>query len=295
MNHDFIDPLLLELTVEQRQYLRSMSGHFAPPPTNAPIALPTQDRLLPSSVGIRIIMPPTEIKGVYLHLHGGGFMHGNAAMGDVGNSTLARELSMATVSVDYRLAPAHAHPAAVDDCVAAASWLIEHCQAEFGSERLLIGGESVGASLTVLTLLRLRELGGLQRNFRAANLVVGNYDFSMTPSQRAATDAHFLSPQHLAEMRAAVFPNIYSEALRDPAISSLYADLHELPTALFTVGTGDSVLDDSLFMAARWRAAGNHTQLEVYPEAPHLFMTYPTRMAAEARRRIADFLRRSLT
>jgi acetyl esterase/lipase len=56
------------------------------------------------------------------------------------------------------------------------------------------------------------------------------------------------------------------------------------------VGTNDSVLDDSLFMAARWEAAGNRAELQVYPEGTHLFMAYPTQMAAESRRRKAAFL-----
>lgn len=296
-HNELIDVALSESIDEQRQYLQQLKGHFAPPPAAPPPVLPAQDLQItePAAVGIRIIRPQTAIRGVYLHIHGGGFMHGTAAMGDVANSALARELSLATVSVEYRLAPAHAHPAAVDDCVAAARWLIANCKQEFGTSRLLIGGESVGASLAVMTLLRLRDQDEQQKHFHAANLTVGNYDFSMTPSQRHSTPAHFLSPEHLAEMRAAVFPGKYSEALRDPTISSLYADLHDLPTALFSVGTADAVLDDSLFMAARWRAAGNRAQLEVYPEAPHLFMTYPTRMAAEARRRIFEFLHRALS
>jgi acetyl esterase/lipase len=60
------------------------------------------------------------------------------------------------------------------------------------------------------------------------------------------------------------------------------------------VGTDDAVLDDSLFMAARWQAAGNVAELQVYPEATHLFMSLPTPMAAEAWRRVAAFFDRHL-
>lgn len=286
-----IDSALQALVEEQRRYLSQLKGPFAPPPAVPPVVLPAEEVSLPGSPAkVRVIRPAGVVRGAYLHIHGGGFMHGNAAMGDVPNSMLARELSLATVSVEYRLAPEHPHPAAVDDCVAAARWLIEQAHSRFGTQRLLIGGESVGASLAVLTLLKLRDEHPESHRFAAANLVVGNYDFSMTPSQRAATPRHFLSPAHLAEMRAAAFPGCSAEALRSPAISSLYADLHDLPPALFTVGTGDAVLDDSLFMAARWQLAGNVAQLELYPEAPHLFMTYATGMAAEAHRRMSAFL-----
>lgn len=293
---NLIDPDLLSLIEEQREFIRSLKGPFAPPPAAPPFVLPADEFVLPNhrECKVRVLKPEGAIKGVYLHIHGGGFMHGTAAMGDVSNSILAGELGLATVSVEYRLAPRYSHPSAVDDCEAAALWLIENARPKFGTERLLIGGESVGASLTVLTLLRLRDRHQAQTYFSGANLPVGNYDFSMTPSQRASTAAHFLSPQHLAEMRAAVFPGRSPEELRDPSISSLYADLHDLPPALFSVGTHDAVLDDSLFMAARWQMAGNAVQLAIYPEGPHLFMTYPTRMAAMARRRIQDFLRSPL-
>jgi acetyl esterase len=294
MMRHLVDPALLPLVAEQRAYIRSMPGPFAPPPDNAQV-LPAIDMVLPDhpQASVRIIKPNGAVRGVYLHIHGGGFMHGDAAVGDVSNSALAHALSLVTVSVEYRLAPAHPHPAALHDCVAAARWLVANAEAKFGTTRLLIGGESVGASLVVMTLLRLRDDHYLQP-FAAANLCVGNYDFSMTPSQRASTTNLFLSPEHLAEMRAAAFPGLDLDALRDPVMSTLYADLRGLPPALFSVGTTDSVLDDSLFMAARWQTAGNEAELAVYPDAPHLFMTYPTRMAAAAHERIAAFLHNHL-
>jgi acetyl esterase/lipase len=64
-----------------------------------------------------------------------------------------------------------------------------------------------------------------------------------------------------------------------------------MPPALFSVGTQDAVLDDSLFMAARWQAAGNGAELAIYPNAPHLFLTEATAVAATAQQRIIDFLR----
>lgn len=288
-----IDPSLLPLVTEQREFVRSLKGPFAPPPDKPLPVLPARLMSLPTrpDVKLRILVPTTAINGVYLHIHGGGFVHGDAAMGDVANSSLATAAHLAIVSIDYRLAPQHIHPAAVDDCEAAALWLIEHAAQEFGTEQLLIGGESVGASLAALTLLRLRDRHQAQQHFCGANLALGNYDFSMTPSQRASTPSLFLSPQHLAEMRAAVFPGKSLEELRVAEVSPLYADLRGLPSALFSVGTQDAVLDDSIFMAARWSMAGNEAELAVYPEAPHLFMTYPTRMAEVASLHIVDFMR----
>jgi len=256
--------------------------------------LPPSDIALPErpALSVRVIRPRTTPVAALLHIHGGGFSFGNSSMEDAGNSALASALGIATLSVDYRLAPAHPHPAALDDCEAAALWLVASAAREFGTTKLLIGGESVGAGLSVLTLLRLRDRHDAARYFCGVNLVAGGFDFSMTPSQRASTEALFLSPAKLRATAAAAFPGRDAEGLRDPGISALYADLRGLPPAIFSVGTADAVLDDSLFMAARWRAAGNGAQLEVYEQATHLFLREANAVAAEARQRIARFLER---
>src|SRR6185312_8878873 len=77
-------------------------------------------------------------------------------------------------------------------------------------------------------------------------------------------------------------PGRTPEARRAPDLSPLYADLRGLPPALFTVGTLDPLLDDSLFMDARWRAAGNESELRVYPESIHGFNAFPLALARAA-------------
>ena len=69
---------------------------------------------------------------------------------------------------------------------------------------------------------------------------------------------------------------------RDPDISPLYADLHGMPPALFTIGTRDALLDDTLFMHARWIAAGNQAELAVYPGGAHGFTAFACALAAAA-------------
>ena len=81
---------------------------------------------------------------------------------------------------------------------------------------------------------------------------------------------------------------------RDPDISPLYADLSGLPPALFTVGTMDPLLDDTLFMYARWLAAGNEAELAVYPGGVHAFDMFPTDLAREAMARMDAFLGRAV-
>ena len=100
-----------------------------------------KDRLIPGPDGevlLRIYVPE-KIRAVYLHIHGGGFMLGRAHHSDVPCFRIANACEVATVSVDYRLAPENPYPAGLDDCQTAALWLIEHMQEEFGTGRLLIG------------------------------------------------------------------------------------------------------------------------------------------------------------
>jgi acetyl esterase/lipase len=132
-----------------------------------------------------------------------------------------------------------------------------------------------------VTLLRLRDRHDAAGAFLAANLVFGVYDLSGTPSQIRLGMTGF---------RDLYLPGHDTAARKAPDISPLYADLAGLPPALFTVGTADYLYDDSLFMAARWRAAGNEAELAVYPEAVHGFTAFPTGMAKAANRRIHDWL-----
>jgi acetyl esterase/lipase len=208
-------------------------------------------------------------RGVYLHLHGGGWVIGGADMQDSMLLALADHAQVAVVSVHYRLAPEHRYPAAPDDCETAALWLVEHAAALYGSGQLIIGGESAGAHLSAVTLLRLRQRLG-HCPFSGANFNFGLFDMNLTPSARAFGDERlFLRTMDMVQFRAAFLPG--EQNLRDPDISPLYGDLQNLCPALFTIGTRDALLDDSLFMHARWLAAGNAGQLDVYPGAPHAF------------------------
>jgi len=94
------------------------------------------------------------------------------------------------------------------------------------------------------------------------------------------------------QVRPPYLPGMSREDSRDPAISPLYADLHNLPPALFSVGFADHLFDDSLFMCARWQAFGNEAELAVYPDCGHAFERFPTEMAKRANERMEAFLDR---
>jgi acetyl esterase/lipase len=85
------------------------------------------------------------------------------------------------------------------------------------------------------------------------------------------------------------------QELTAPDLSPLYADLRDLPPALFTVGDQDPLIDDSLFMAARWRAAGNEAELDIWPESAHGFTAFPLAIARAANEAQYDFLRSAIS
>jgi acetyl esterase/lipase len=286
-------PSVHTVPVEVTRRVRREGRGIFPPPVFLPRA---RDLSIPGRAGelrLRVVVPQGIPSGVYLHIHGGGWTLGAADMQDGLLAELADAAGLAVVSVDYRLAPEHPFPAAADDCEDAARWLLDRGATELGAPATFtLGGESAGAHLAVLTLLRLRDRHGVAGAFRAANLVYGAFDMSMAPSTRLWGDRNLVLSGPIVRFFADNFlPGLDREARRAPTISPLYADLRGMPPALFTVGTLDPLLDDSLFMAARWSAAGARAELRVWPEAVHGFTAFPLALARAANATQEAFLR----
>jgi acetyl esterase/lipase len=244
-----------------------------------------------NEIPLRVIAPARP-RGVYLHLHGGGWVLGGADLQDPMLERIADNTGQAVVAPEYRLAPEYPYPAGPDDCESAALWLVQNGRREFGTEALTIGGESAGGHLTAVTLLRMRDRHGYS-GFRGANIVYGAFDLAMTPSQRQFGNTRLvLRTIDMQRFYNAFLPTIADR--REPDISPLYADLKNLCPALFTVGTRDALLDDTLFMHARWVAAGNPAELALYPGGPHGFTLFPSAMAKTATARMDAFLDRVL-
>jgi acetyl esterase/lipase len=231
-----------------------------------------------AGVRCRVFVPGDQpARAVYLHFHGGGMILGAPEMNDMANLELARRTGMAVVSVDYRMAPEHPFPAGPDDGVAVAAWLLEHGADEFGSERILTGGESAGSYMAAAVLLRIRDELGAADRVDGANLVYGVHDWGRPPSQRGVrpTDVpDILDPNGILFFGDCYLPGLTDDERRAPEISPAFADLSDLPPALMSVGTADHLLDDTLMLAARWAAAGNEVKLFVAPDLPHGFGAY---------------------
>jgi acetyl esterase/lipase len=237
-----------------------------------------------AGVPCRVLLPDEPASAVYLHFHGGGMIAGAPEMSDTRNLDLCRRHALAVVSVGYRLAPEHPYPAGPNDGVAVAAWLLEHAAKEFGTNRLVLGGESAGGYLAAAVLIRVRdELRSVDR-ILGANLVYGVYDWGRSPSQRGLrpTDSpDILDPEGIRMSAEWYLPNRTDDQRRDPTISPAFADLRGLPPALMSVGSADHLLDDTLILAARWAAAGSEAELFVAPELPHGFPAFPCELTNE--------------
>lgn len=233
----------------------------------------------------RLSLPGGEPYGTYLHVHGGGWTLGTPEQYDSHNQRIAAAAGCRVVSMQYRLAPEHPWPACIEDCQAATRWALETFDGP-----VVIGGESAGAHLSALVLLRLRAEGGLDR-VAGTVLNYGIFDLRLTPSMANWGQRYLiLSTPTTLWFR----DNLNGPAPDDPAVSPLLADLTGLPPALVQIGTADPLLDDSLFMANRWRAAGNEAELQVYPGGVHAFDMFDLAIARASLARQDAFITRRI-
>jgi len=277
---------------EVRAFNQQLAHRLIPPPdSNAKTKIKPVIKYIDGRIdklSLRVFKP-TTIRAVVLDIHGGGWCGGMAAFDDTFNDEMARECKVAVVSIDYHLAPPLS--ACINDCTAAAKWLVNNALREFGSDKLFISGGSAGGHLAAVTTLYIRDSLHAIDKVKGVNLLYGIFDVSGTPSIKMATDSTlFINKSTLDYVNDLLFQGWDVNQLKNSKYSPLYANLNSLPPALFTVGTYDPFIDDSYFMEARWRLAGNKTFLAVYPECSHAFNTFPTKIAKVANERIYKWI-----
>lgn len=287
-------PARWEISLEMERSMPPGGGVVQP--WRASDALHAEDRVIDGPDGallLRQIFPPAgvAVRGIYLHFHGGGFCLGSAHGQDAMLEQIAAEAGVVAISVNYRLAPEHPLPAASADGEAAAWWLVRNAQALFGTDRIVLGGESAGAALSVFTALRLRDRHAYA-SLAGLNLSQGGYDMTLTPSMRQGADTLILDLQTFRVHQGRFLKN---HAADDPAVSTLYADLRNLPPALFTIGTADPLLDDNLFMYMKWVSTGNPGELAIYPGGIHGFTFLQNALARAAAKRSIEFIAACIT
>ena len=216
-----------------------------------------------------------------VYFHGGGFVFGELRLGDWLCGQVAATVGAVVVAVEYRLAPVHRFPAAVEDCYAALTWAAANA-AELGATGPLgVMGESAGGTLSAVMCLLARDRGGPAISHQA--LIYPATD--LTPHHRAGADpnAPFLSAGEMD-----VYRRLYlgpDGDTSDPMASPLLAEDHSnLPPALIQVGEHDPLREDGRRYAAALRAAGVPVRLTDYVGMPHGFINFPglSRMAPQA-------------
>jgi epsilon-lactone hydrolase len=236
------------------------------------IPLPPDVTTTPGILGgvpvLRIDVAGVDTSKVLLHFHGGVYVLGSARAGAGLAAELGRSAGARVISVDYRLAPEHPYPAAIDDAVAVYRALLEQTP----SAQIVVSGESAGGGLAMALLLRLKE-AGLPRP--AASVVLSPWaDLTLSgPSMsgKASVDPSVLTPEGL-KIRV---PDYLGGADREtPDISPIFADLSGLPPMLIQVGSHEILLDDAVRLAANAAAHDVDVRLEVTAEVPHVFQAF---------------------
>lgn len=192
-----------------------------------------------------------------LYLHGGAYNIGSLNTHRELAARISKASNASALLVDYRLAPEHAHPAAVDDVVMAYHWLTNN---GYAPENIAIAGDSSGGGLAVASLVSLRDLGA---QLPAAVVCISPWtDLAMTgESLKTKIDADpFITPAWLQSMARHYVADSDS---RTPLISPIYADLHALPPMFVQVGSDEILLSDSTRLAERARDAGVDTTLDI--------------------------------
>jgi acetyl esterase/lipase len=234
-----------------------------------------------------VTAPGADAGRAVLYLHGGGYVIGSINTHRDLAARISRAAKARVLLIDYRLAPEHPFPAAVEDSVAAYRWMLAQ---GLKPSRIAVAGDSAGGGLTVATLVAIRD----------AKLAVPAAGVCLSPwidlegigdsmKSKASVDP-MVQKEGLLEM-AAHYLN--GQDARSPLAAPLYADLAGLPPLLVQVGTAETLLDDSTRLAERARKAGVKVTLEPWNDMIHVFQVFAPMLdeGQQAIDKIGEFVR----
>ncbi len=193
---------------------------------------------------------------------------------------LAKTLEATAIVPDYRLAPRYPFPAAVDDTVNAWYWLSQQEEAR----EIVLAGDSAGGGLALALLLKLREE---QLRMPEAVVLLAPWADLTNSSEELARQARLDPMLRLQGLALAAKAYAHRTAVDNPYISPLLGQLHGLPPVLIQVGTHDILLNDSLRLEKKLKAAGVETDLKVWPKMLHVWQMYYD-FLPEARKALAE-------
>lgn len=261
--------------VERRARLESLGARYTLPAdvrTEQVDAngVPAESTMTPSADADRVIM----------FLHGGAYISGSIASHRHVMAELGQQAGARTLALGYRLAPEHPFPAALDDALAGYRFMLS---SGLNTARITLAGESAGGGLAIATLLSLRDAGEtLPGSVWCSSPWVDLEMTGATMASKAAADP-LIQKAYLIETAAAY---LHGTDPRSPLVSPIHADLRGLPTMLIQVGSAETLLSDSITLAAVAGEADIDVTLQIWPgmiHAWHLF--YP--QLAEGRRALA--------
>jgi epsilon-lactone hydrolase len=228
---------------------------------------------------------------VFLYLHGGGFLAGSCNTHREVVARISKSSGIPALVPEYRLAPEHVFPAALDDCVSAYRWLLHQ---GYSPKNLAIGGDSAGGCLVLMTLLSLRDKG----------IALPGAAFLMSPltdavnfdgesfKTKAGIDPWF-NPKDIGR-HLGMFSDNYR--IKSPLLSPVRQNLAGLPPMLIQVGTDEILLSDSTRLAERAKKAGVDATIQIYEGQWHVFQSFGVIIpeAREAIESIGEFLKKRL-
>ncbi|WP_030925126.1 alpha/beta hydrolase [Streptosporangium amethystogenes] len=276
------EPMNLE---EERRQSRAYDDAYRPIPG---LTDETVEALFP---GTRLMTPDGARDDlVIVYIHGGGFRTGSARAARPLAAHLALGTRARVLLAEYRLAPEHPYPAALDDCEAAYA----HALSLMPGSKVVIGGESAGANLAAALLLRRRDAGDLRP--LAGFLYSGVYDLRpenyLCGSWVEKDETDLLLDAALGPIMTADY--LAGRSATEVCVSPVLADLRGLPPLFLQVSSAERLLDDSLALAANAARAGVHVEMEVWPQMQHAWQVAAGFLpeATEAVDRTVAFVRR---
>lgn len=246
--------------------------------------------LVPDLAAEWVDVPEARRDRVMLYMHGGAYVMGSPRTHRDLTWRLAVASGARLLVIDYRLAPEHPFPAAVEDALAAYRWLMAQ---GYDPARLGVGGDSAGGGLALASLIAMRDAG----------MALPAYGLAMSPWTDLSLSGDSLNRHILADpmLRGDMADEtvgyyVGKDQRTHPHASPLFADQAGLPPLMIQVGATESILDDSTRFARVARAAGVPVKLEIWPHLPHVFQAFGRRLPEGKRAvaRLGQFVRQNV-
>lgn len=228
---------------------------------------------------------PHMRKYVILYCHGGGYSTGSCLYGRTITSKLATAASIDVLGFDYRLAPEHPCPAALEDALKVWDYLM---LLGYGARDVILAGDSAGGNLALVLALKLKA----ERRFLPRGLVLMSPWTDLTASGRSYRTKEEVDPvldaEYIDRMTKAYIPE--GENLENPLISPLFGDFEGFPPVYIQVGENEILLSDSVELHKKLQKAGVPAKLDRFKGMWHVFQMSPFRTAADAMEKSAEFI-----